>query len=178
MNIHVALDKRLYGPGGAMRHLWVRIEAPRSAAPESSRNPLDIELVLDRSGSMGGSKMECTRRAAAMAVNLLRESDRCGLVAYDDEILKLAGCHAVAGEQRSRLLGEIGRLHARQSTNLFGGWLAGAEELSGLDGDHIRRVLIMTDGLANVGVTDRGEILRHVRGLAARAVGRRRLGWV
>jgi Ca-activated chloride channel family protein len=154
-----------------MRHLWVRIEAPRSAAPESARNPLDIELVLDRSGSMHGSNMEYTRRAASMAVNLLRESDRCGLVAYDNEILNVAACEPVAGSHRSRLLAELRGLTARGSTDLFGGWLVGAEQVSGLDGERLRRVLIMTDGLANVGVTDRAEILHHVRELAARGVG-------
>jgi Ca-activated chloride channel family protein len=120
---------------------------------------------------MGGSKIEYTRRAAKMAVELLRETDRCGLVAYDNEILNLARCRAVAGEHRSRLLSSIGRMQARGSTDLFGGWLAGAEELSGLDGSNVRRVLVMTDGLANVGVTNRAEILHHVRELATRGVG-------
>jgi Ca-activated chloride channel homolog len=171
MNVHIALDRRLYGPQGAMRHLWVRIEAPRSKRSASKRQPLDIELVLDRSGSMGGAKIEYTRQAASMAVNLLRGSDRCGLVAYDDEILALARCRAIDSEQRSRLLGGVGQLYARGSTNLFGGWLAGSEELSSLDGGRIRRVLMMTDGLANVGVTNRAEILHHVRELSVRGVG-------
>lgn len=171
MNIKVALDRRLYGPRGAIRHLWVRVEAPRSKEDVSQRAPLDIELVLDRSGSMGGAKIDYTKRAAVTAVSLLRESDRCGLVAYDNEILSLARCMAVNDEQRSRLHEAIGQLYARGSTNLFGGWLAGSEELSRLDGERVRRVLMMTDGLANVGVTDRAEILHHVRELAARGVG-------
>ena len=171
MNIYVALDRRLYGPQGAMRHLLVRIEAPRSERPPSERAPLDIELVLDRSGSMGGAKIEYTKRAASMAVNLLRETDRCGLVAYDDEILALAHCEPVGGSQGSRLQGAIGQLYARGSTNLFGGWMAGAEELSRLEEERVRRVMLMTDGLANAGVTDRGEILHHVQELAARGVG-------
>ena len=171
MNIKVALDRHLYGPAGATRHLWVRVEAPRSEQPESSRAPLDIELVLDRSGSMGGSKIEYTRRAASTAVNLLREADRCGLIVYDNEILNLASCGTLDGSQRARLLRAVDRLRARGSTDLFGGWLRGAEELSRLSGGRVRRALLMTDGLANVGVTDRVEILHHVRELAARGVG-------
>jgi Ca-activated chloride channel family protein len=130
MNIYVALDRHLYGPQGATRHLWVRVEAPRSERAPSERTPLDIELVLDRSGSMGGAKIEYTKRAASMAVSLLRESDRCGLVAYDDEILALAKCEGVVSSHGSRLQGAVGQLYARGSTNLFGGWMAGAEELS------------------------------------------------
>ena len=171
MNIYIALDRRLYGPEGATRHLWVRVEAPRSTRAPSERAPLDIELVLDRSGSMGGAKIEYTKRAASMAVSLLRESDRCGLVAYDDEILTLARCKAVGGSHASRLQEAVGQLYARGSTNLFGGWMAGAEELSRLGEERVRRVLLMTDGLANAGVTDRAEILHHVGELAARGVG-------
>jgi Ca-activated chloride channel homolog len=171
MNIYVALDRRLYGAQGATRHLWVRVEAPRSPRAASERTPLDIELVLDRSGSMGGAKIEYTKRAGSMAVSLLRESDRCGLVAYDDEILALARCENVGNSHGSALQGAVGQLYARGSTNLFGGWMAGADELSRLEDGRIRRVLMMTDGLANVGVTDRGEILHHVRELAARGVG-------
>ena len=170
MNLYVALDRHLYGASGAQRYLWVRVEAPRMPSTSTSRAPFDIELVLDRSGSMGGSKIEYTRRAATTAVNLLRETDRCGLVAYDDEILPFAPCGRVDGNQRQRLLEAIDQLHARGSTNLFGGWLAGAEELSRLEEARVRRVLLMTDGLANVGVTDRAEILHHVRELAARGV--------
>jgi Ca-activated chloride channel family protein len=120
---------------------------------------------------MGGSKLDYTRRAAGSAVNLLRESDRCGLVVYDDEILSLSPCAHVDGAHRPRLLEAINHMFARGSTNLFGGWLAGAEELSRLEEARVRRVLLMTDGLANVGVTDRAEILHHVRELAARGVG-------
>ena len=171
MNLYVALDRHLYGGGGAQRHLWVRVEAPRLPSKNASRAPFDIQLVLDRSGSMSGSKMEYTKRAAATAVNLLSETDRCGLVAYDDEILPVAPCGRVDGSQRPRLLQAINQLHPRGSTNLFGGWLAGAEELSRLEEARVRRVLLMTDGLANVGLTDRAEILQHVRELAARNVG-------
>src|SRR5439155_13018578 len=95
---------------------------------------------------------------------------RWGLVAHDDESVPFEPCGRVDGYRRKRLREAIAQLRARGSTNLFGGWVAGAEELSRLEEARVRRVLLMADGLANVGVTDRAEILHHVRELAARGV--------
>lgn len=170
MNFRIALDRRLYGPAGGRRHLWARIEVPRSET-RSRRAPLDIALVLDRSGSMSGSKIELAKQASALAVNLLRETDRCALVGYDDEITLAARVRPVDAAQRAALRDGLAALYARGSTNLFGGWMAGAEEISEAADGQLRRVLLLTDGLANVGVTEPAQILHHVRELALRGVG-------
>ena len=170
MKLSLGLDRRLYGPDGATRYLWVRIEVPRRSSP-TPRSPVDISLVLDRSGSMGGQKIELAKRAAVQAVNLLRETDRCGLVAYDDEIIRAVRCRPLDPAQRTALLQALQGLHARGSTDLFGGWLAGAEDIGDEEANRVRRVLLLTDGLANVGVTQPNEIVHHVRELSLRGVG-------
>jgi Ca-activated chloride channel family protein len=130
-----------------------------------------VALVLDRSGSMSGPKLTLAKQAATQAVNLLRENDRCALVTYDDEVIKAVRCKPVDATQRASLSRALANLEARNSTNLFGGWLAGAEEISEAEDGRVRRVLILTDGLANVGITQPAEILRHVRELSLRGVG-------
>lgn len=170
MKISARIDRAIFGPGGGRRYLWVQLEAPRRAV-HGARQPLDIALVLDRSGSMGGQKISLARQAAKGAAQLLRETDRCALVGYDEEVLTAVPAGAVDTAQRSRLNRALDALDARGSTDLFGGWAAGAEQVSADAPGRIRRVLLLTDGLANVGVTDPGVIRGHVRELNVRGVG-------
>jgi Ca-activated chloride channel family protein len=169
MNISMKFDRPLFGPAGGTRYLWVRIEAPR-AERDTTRAPLDMSLVLDRSGSMGGIKIALTQRAARSAVSLLRETDRCALVDYDNVVTTTVRASNVDAVQHSRLIAAIEALYARANTNLFGGWLAGAEEISDATAGRVKRVLLLTDGLANEGLTDHDQILHHVRELAVRGV--------
>ncbi len=67
------------------RILEVTLRAPAASA-ELQRSPLNLALVLDRSGSMNGAKMENVKRAAAHVVDMLEDADRVALVIYDDQI--------------------------------------------------------------------------------------------
>lgn len=170
MNLSLFVDRHLYGPQGGERYVWLRIEAPRIET-QPDRAPLDIGLVLDRSGSMSGDKIRLVKKAAAGAIDVLRETDACALVVYDTHIDVLTPRGAVDAAQREQLRRSLTTFDARAGTDLFGGWMHGAEQVSGDAVGRIRRVLLLTDGLANHGLVDHDEILRHVRELASRGVG-------
>src|SRR5207247_2427508 len=67
------------------RYLLATVSAP-SAAPSTDRRPVNLSLVLDRSGSMNGQKIEQAREAAAQTIRRLRASDRFSVVTYNDQV--------------------------------------------------------------------------------------------
>jgi Ca-activated chloride channel family protein len=125
----------------------------RGQAPTNGgRIPLNISLVLDRSGSMGGEPLAAARSAAAMLVRRLAPEDVVSVVAYDDDVITVA--EPATGEAQHALPDAIGRIEAGGTTNLSGGWLRGRELVARRRREGAtNRVLLLTDGLANAGIT-------------------------
>jgi Ca-activated chloride channel family protein len=137
-------------------HCMLEITSP--PAPNSAtRTPLDLALVIDRSGSMAGPKLDVTKECAKFLARRLSPTDRIALVTYDDEVQLVSPLTNPAAA--------IDAITPGGSTNLSGGWMKGLEVLGGAD-EHgaIRKVLLLTDGLANVGVTDAPSLVSLAQG--------------
>ena len=148
---------------------------PGSRPNWKGRPDLNLSLVLDRSGSMEGEKMIRAREAAMFCVDQMLPSDRLSVVTFDDRIDLLFPSEPVTNKQSMKDL--IARVTARGSTALHEAWVRGGLTVSERMLDQgINRVVLITDGLANVGITNTDEIVTQAMGLYQRAVSTSTIG--
>jgi len=137
------------GEGGRV-YLRVSLEGLASAGEEGKRVPANILLVIDKSGSMQGARIEQAKEAALMAVERLGERDVLGVVAYSDDAYVLSPAGRLRNTDAVRQ--DIRRLRADGRTALYAGVSQGIRELKPYVDDYaVNRVILLSDGLANVG---------------------------
>jgi Ca-activated chloride channel family protein len=167
----------VYRPGP--RELIVQVEIDGRKADENARRvPINLAIVLDRSGSMSGAKIEKARQAAAMAVDKLSDDDVFSLVIYDNETSVLIEPQRIGGrDNRETLKQRIHRIEPGGGTALHAGVVLGAKQVrQRFEKERVNRVILLSDGLANVGpsktsdLTALGRELRH-DGLSVSTVG-------
>ncbi len=154
-------------------HAMLELGAP-SPPEDSARVPLSLALVLDRSGSMAGRKLEVAKACAAWLVSRLRADDELAVVDYDDAVRLVTPLLPVASGVHAPALADV---HPGGSTNLSGGWLKALEQLRATRDGRARKILLLTDGLANVGITDPAALVAMVRNAARAQVGTTTIGF-
>ena len=138
------------------------ISDPATRPNWKARPDLNLSLVLDRSGSMEGEKMVRACEAAMFCVDQMLPTDRLSVVTFDDRIEVLFPSEPVTNKQAMKDL--IARVTARGSTALHEAWVRGGLSVSERMLDQgINRVVLITDGLANHGITHRNLVTQPRR---------------
>ena len=170
LTLAAAIDRSLVRSDAiSERYLMLTIGVPEGAV---RRLPLNLALIVDASGSMTGEKLERAKEAAAFAVRHLTAADRVAVVAYDDEVRVVAPSTLLAPAARADLLRRIGGIGTGGMTNLSGGWLTGCQEIAAHQSGNstMDRAIVLTDGLANVGIIALEERVEHARQLRSRGI--------
>ena len=154
-----AFDLRLVDLGGGEAMVEVRTSGG------AQRSGVDIEIVLDVSGSMatesevqdaagdvqrhGFSTLDVCKHAARCVACSLDDTCRLGLVVYDAQARVVVGLARVTPAHVAKVHAALEKLAPGTSTNLWGGLELGVDELVGGAGDNARAVLLLTDGVPN-----------------------------
>lgn len=177
VTLQVAPERDLIYSRGS-REVIVQIDLAGRRSDPIHRTPMNLAIVLDRSGSMQGAKIEKAKQAACVAIDQLGNDDFFSLVIFDNHTEVLIPPNRV-GRERSRaaLKERIDRIRPGGGTAIFAGVTLGAEQLRRhLDKERVNRVVLLSDGLANVGpsrTSDLADLGRQLRrdGMSATTIG-------
>lgn len=168
-------ERRLIRPGGSRRHIAFRLQvSERREGGDENHTPLVLALVLDRSGSMAGEKLITAKRTALAMVNRLDERDRVAVVVFDDRIDTLQALAPAMPDIKAHVRAALSRIEARASTALHEGWLTGCQAIAvdrtSSEARGLARCFLLTDGRANVGITDPEQIASQAAGIREHAM--------
>lgn len=156
------------GKGGS---IFLRLNL--KSAPDSQtdrRAPINVAIVIDKSGSMSGERIAAAKEGARVALERLSSDDTVSLIAYDHSVNVLSAA-APLRDARNRMAKAIDALRAGGTTALYGGVQEGGRQIEKFISDNnVNRVILLSDGLANVGPSRPHELAQLGRKLASKGI--------
>src|SRR5664279_5439681 len=155
---------------GSPQEVVVKIDLTAAGHKQKlKRTPLNLAVVLDRSGSMTGAKIEKARQAAMGLVDQLAPGDIFSLIAYSDRAEVLVPAQEL--EDKEAVKSQISHIRPDGSTALYAGVDLGATQIQRrLSSRRINRVILLSDGLANVGPSSTQDLRQLGRALSERGI--------
>ena len=159
VDIKLDLDRKIL-PAGQAETAIIKLSLQVPEVPKDiERPPVNLALVLDRSGSMSGQKIANARKAAKAALRRLDSRDLFSLIAYDHQVETLVPAQSAANSEW--IESRIHNIVAGGNTALFSAVNQGAAEVRrNLSQPYVHRVILLSDGLANVGPSSPSDLAR------------------
>ena len=166
--IHIDGAPSMFGEGKRLQLLRIGLQGRE--VPSEHRKDAILTFIIDVSGSMDmENRLELVKKALTLLVDQLRPTDKVGIVVYGSRgrlVLPHTGI-----EQRSEILAAINSLTPRGSTNAEEGLRIGYDlAWRNASVNHINRVILCSDGVANVGKTGPDQILEEIRSYVQRGI--------
>lgn len=141
----------------------LRVGLQGQSIPPEERDPALLIFVIDVSGSMGSpDRLELAKQALTLLVGELRGDDRVGIVVYSNETRPVL--EPTPASEQERILSAINALRTEGSTNAEAGLRLGYQmATANMREDEITRVVLLSDGVANVGITGADGILGQIQ---------------
>ena len=173
-SITILSDQTVYAPPTDRCSVLVTI-TPLASDQRLDSVTRNLSLVLDRSGSMQGTKIKAARDAACRIVDQLLPTDRLSIVAFDNQVEIVCPCQPVT--DKTEIKSKISRITAGGNTALHQAWVRGAMEVNRFSevSTH-NRILLVTDGQANVGETNPATLIGQAREMAMRQLSTSTIG--
>ena len=167
--ITAAAERGVLEAGATQRiHLRISITGVRGKS-DTQRAPMNVALVIDRSGSMQGARIDGARKAALAAIDRLSPHDIVSVVSYDDKVE--VHVPATRASNKAAIKEKIAAITPRGSTAIWAGMQAGADEVRKFYAkDSVNRIILLSDGLANVGPSTPADFIRLGKQLASEGI--------
>lgn len=174
LQVTARLD-RGYVDARSTEPLWMDVAI--KATGVQTHAPLTAVLVVDRSGSMAGDKIDGARMAAERFVNGLREGDHLGIITFGTDVTTELPITVIDGSSRVRALRVVRNIEEGGGTNIDGGMLAARRMLDGADvTGRVARVLLLSDGRPTEGDRRESTLAGHTASLREHGVTTSTLG--
>jgi Ca-activated chloride channel family protein len=150
--------------------VFVTVDVTGAEVPGARRSPVNLALVIDRSGSMSGYKLQQAKQAARQLVAMLKDEDRLAIVHYGSDVKALPGMQATASN-RERMRQYIEGIWDEGGTNISAGLTTGQHQVNAARAEYqVNRIILISDGQPTEGVTDEASLKQVVKNIRAQGV--------
>lgn len=174
----IRMEARLSHPyiGTGSSDVFATVDLTGAQVPGAARSPVNVALVIDRSGSMAGEKLFQAKQAARKLVEQLGDQDRIAVIHFGSDVKTFKGGRATPAT-REQLLSYIDQIEDEGGTNIGDGLDAGKVQLLMANGEYkVNRIILMSDGEPTEGATAPGDLIQvarqiHAQGVTLSAIG-------